>query len=300
MSRLWFRALYFAQATVRGLRATPVVSGVAIVTIGVSLVLVGAAALVLANMERLIEEFGEEFHVTVWLADGVSDERRAELARDVAGLEGVAEVRVVSEEEALERFRHGVGRGAALLEGLKENPLPASLELVLAPGHRSAAGIAAMAERVRGLEGVADLGAGADWVESYLRAISLVRGVGWGLGAVVALASLLIVANTIRLAIYARRDELEILSLVGATRTLVYTPFLLEGAVEGAAGGGLALALLFGLFHLVLRSFDLGLELLVGAAPGFFTPVQALSLVGAGAALGLLGSAAALSGSFRP
>jgi len=188
----------------------------------------------------------------------------------------------------------------ALLDGLDINPLPASLEISLRDDRRSAEGMEAVANAIEGLAGVESLSSGRDWVEGYLRAVALVRGVGVGLGIILALATLLIVANTIRLGVFARRDELEILSLVGASRPFVQTPFLLEGLVQGAAGGAIALGLLYALFRLVLPGFEFGLELLVGTAPRFFSLGEALILVAGGAGLGLFGSAAALSGGWRP
>ena len=141
---------------------------------------------------------------------------------------------------------------------------------------------------------------GQDWVEGYLRAVALVRGLAVGLGVILMLATLLIVANTIRLAVVARVDELEILALVGASRGFVSVPFLLEGLLQGVAGGLLALALLFGLFHLVLPGFAFGLELLLGGAvPVFFDSGQAMALVGGGALLGCVGSGTALLGGLR-
>lgn len=300
MTRLLARSLYFARTAVSGLRQSPVTSVVAVVTIGVSLVLVGAFALLLSNMEEILSELGDELQVTAYLEGGLSEADRSDLAQRVRSLPGVEQVRVVSEAQALERFGRGVGRGAALLEGLGENPLPASFEVVLASQHRSADGLAVVGAALEALPGIDDVASGADWVEGYLRVIALVRAVGWGLGLVVGLATLLIIANTIRLAVYARRDELQILSLVGASRSFVNTPFLLEGVLEGAVGGVVALALLYGAFRLVLPGFEFGLELVLGTAPVFFSLGEAAALVGAGAGLGFFGSAAAVSGGWRP
>ena len=128
----------------------------------------------------------------------------------------------------------------------------------------------------------------------------LTKRLGLGLGAILLLATLLIVANTIRLGVVARADELEILALVGASRGFVSVPFLLEGLLQGVAGGVLALLLLFGLFQLVLPGFAFGLELLLGGAvPEFFSASQALALVVGGALLGGIGSGTALLGGLR-
>jgi cell division transport system permease protein len=291
---------YFLRTARRGIAASPVTSGVAVATIGVSLVLVGAFALLLRNMEELLERFAGDLQVTAYLEAGLSDAARRELGARARRLKGVADVRLVSEEEAFERFRGGVGRGAAFLEGLEENPLPASLEVRLLPESRSVAGMRRVVDSLAGTPGVEDISSGQEWVEGYLRAVSVIRGLGLGLGAILVVATLLIVANTIRLAVLARQDELEILSLVGASRSFVSTPFLLEGVLQGAVGGALALLLLLGLFHLALPGFEAGLELLLGGvAPRFFSAGEAAWLVAGGAGLGLVGSAAALA-SGRP
>ena len=142
---------------------------------------------------------------------------------------------------------------------------------------------------------MAEVGGGNEWIVGYAQAGGLIRGVAVAIGLVLALATLLIVANTIRLSIYARRDEIDILRLVGASRTYVAAPFLLEGLLEGVAGGLLGLGLLWlgwrGLSPL-LRG---GLTLLIGdTEPQFLGAAGASWLVAAGGLLGVLGSAAAL------
>jgi len=299
MTRTTYKWLLFVRTAIRGIVSSPVTSGIAVVTIGVTLVLVGAFALLLRNMEELLGQFGDDLRVTAYLESEVSGEALRALKDRVLAIPGVEDVEVLSQDEALERFRASVGSGSALLDGLDINPLPASLEISLSDDRRSAEGMEAVANVIEGLAGVESLSSGRDWVEGYLRAVALVRAVGVGLGIILALATLLIVSNTIRLGVLARRDELEILSLVGASRPFVQTPFLLEGVVQGAAGGAIALGLLYALFRFALPGFEFGLELLVGTAPRFFSSGEALIVVAGGAGLGLFGSAAALSGGWR-
>jgi cell division transport system permease protein len=295
----FYQTLYFIRTAFRGLWATRVTSGVAAATIGIVLVLVGAFLLLVYNMEDLLDKFGDDLRVTAYLEADLSIDAQRDLAVRVAALPGVAEVSRVSPEQALERFRTSVGSGVQLLEGLDANPLPASLEIVLTPDRRSAGGLAAVAESIEGFAGIDDLSSGRDWVEGYLRAVSLVRTIGLGLGVILGLATLLIVANTIRLGIISRSDELEILALVGASRGFVRVPFLLEGALQGGAGGAIALAILFALFELALPGLESGLEMVVGFAPRFFSTVESAMVVGGGAALGLIGSASAVTGGLR-
>ncbi len=300
MTRAAYKCLFFVRTAIRGIASSPVTSGISVVTIGVTLVLVGAFALLLQNMEELLDQFGDDLRVTAYLESGLSGEALRALEDRVREIPGVEDVEAVSQDQALERFRASVGSGSTLLDGLEVNPLPASLEISLSDDRRSAEGMEAVANAIEGLAGVESLSSGRDWVEGYLRAVALVRGVGVGLGIILAFATLLIVANTIRLGIFARRDELEILSLVGASRAFVQTPFLIEGLLQGAAGGAIALGLLYALFRLVLPGFEFGLELLLGTAPSFFSSGEALILVAGGAGLGLFGSATALAGGLRP
>jgi cell division transport system permease protein len=289
-------AVVLVRTALRGLQTSALTTGVAVATIAVALVLVGAFALLVGNMQGFLARTSEELQVVAYLEAGVGPAERQELAERARTIEGVQEVVVVSPEEALERFERSLG-GGALLEGLEENPLPASLEIRLAPERRTPEGLAIVAGALDGLPGVDDLTQGEDWIEGYSRALVLARSGAVGLGGVLVLAALLIVANTIRLAVHAREDELEILSLVGASRTFVRVPFLLEGTLQGAAGGLVALGLLYVAFLVLLPEVEYGLELFLGQSQlRFFAGGEAAGLVTGGAALGMTGSAVALVG----
>jgi len=284
------------RSAVRGMQGSPVTSAITVATIATALVLVGAFALLVSNMQGLMERFGEDLRVTVYLESGLSAEEQQTLADRVITIEGVGGVRLIDEAAALERFRSTAG-GAALLEGLEGNPLPASLDIALATENRTPEGLEILRAALTGLPGVDEVAHGQDWVDGYARASSLVRTAGYVLGTVLCLATLLIVSNTIRLGVYAREDELDILDLVGASRTFVRVPFLLEGTLLGAGGGGVALVLLYASFHVLVPQIQYGLVFFLGStAPHFFEWGDVFRLLVAGAGLGMLGSAAALMG----
>lgn len=285
----------FANA-LRGLRQASATSLLAVLTIAVVLVLVGSASLLVENMSGILDDFGAELQLTAYLEDGLSEDDLSSLGERVAAAPGVAGVELVTKAAALERFERIAG-GSELLEGLEENPLPASFEIDLRPEARTPAALSALREALDGLPGIAELAHGEEWIEGYTRAIALIRGGALGISLVLGLAALLIVANTIRLAFYARRDELDILGLVGASRTFVRIPFLLEGILQGVLGGALALALVYVAFELASPRLRFGLEMLVGRAElSFFTPAECAALVAAGAGLGLIGAMLALTG----
>jgi cell division transport system permease protein len=281
--------------TLAGLRGSPVTSAIAALTIGICLLLVGAFALLVANMESILARFGEELHVVAYLEPGLAQQRLDALMQRALALPGVETVEYVSAEEAALRFRAAQPDRAVLLDGLEESPLPASLELRLAAAERSAEPVRAVSDALAALPGVAEIGTGNEWIEGYAQAVALIRGIGLAIGAVLGIATLLIVANTIRLSILARRDEIDILRLVGASRTYVAAPFLLEGLIEGVAGGLIGLVLLWVGWSGLAPMLRGGLTLLIGdTTPVFLSMNGAIWLIAAGAALGLGGSAAAL------
>lgn len=299
MKRVLVILMILGRSAIQGLRGATVTAAIAVVTIGIALFLVGAFGLTVVNMEGLLDRFGQSLSVTAYLEDEVEDEDAVEIAERVATIEGVSRVAVVGRGEALERFRDIAG-GAALLEGLEDNPLPASLEITLADASRTPEGLRILAGALDGLPGIDEVAHGSEWIEGYARATSLVRVSGYALGTVLCLATLLIVANTIRLGVYAREDELEILALVGASRTFVRTPFLMEGTLQGAIGGVLAALMLWLAFAVLVPQLEYGLTFLLGnAVPRFFSAGEVVALVCGGAALGLFGSMAALFGGRR-
>jgi len=299
MTSLW-RAIYFVRTATDGLRSSPVTTAVAVGTIATTLVVMGVFGLALKQMSGIVDRVGEDLTVSAYLASSVDDAAARALATRVATVEGVASVELVTREEALRRFRGVAGDRAGLLDGLVENPLPASLEISLASEERHQEGIERLVEAIRGLPGITEIEHGQEWVGTYERVLAGLRAVSMGLGAVFALAALLIVSNTIRLAIHARRDEVEILALVGASRGFIGTPFLLEGALQGAAGSLLALGVLYLGFRVVVAVAGSGLAFLIGHTdPVFFDAPEAIAFVLAGATLGGVGSLSALGSAWR-
>jgi len=284
------------RSALRGLGSAAGTAVLAVATIAIALFLVGAFALTVVNMEGMLDRFGRELQVTAYLDQAVDETAAVAIAERIATIEGVASVSVVGRAEALERFREIAG-GAALLDGLEENPLPASIEIALLPASRTPEGIRILADALDGLPGIDEVAHGSDWIDGYARVTSLVRVSGYALGLVLCIATLLIVGSTIRLGVYAREDELEILSLVGASRTFVRTPFLIEGTLQGAMGGLCAAGLLWIAFLVLVPQLEYGLAFLLGnAVPRFFHIDEIAWLVTGGAGLGLSGSIAAMLG----
>ncbi len=294
MNRVGTVIFLLIRTAFRGMRSSGATSIAAVVTIAVTLVLVGAFALLVGNMSGMLDRIGQDLQVTAYLEPEIEMDEARLIAARVATVEGVHRVSLVSPEEAMARFEKTAG-AAAMLEGLDSNPLPTSIEISLLPEHRTEQGVRVVEQALEGLPGIEQVAKGQEWIGGYTRAASLVSFLAVGLGAVLAISALMIVANTIRLALYSRSDELEILSLVGASRTFIRVPFLLEGTLQGLAGGVLAVVLLYIAFELFAPQIQFGLSFFLGSAkPRFFELSELLSLVFGGATLGAIGSAAAL------
>jgi cell division protein FtsX len=278
-----------------GARRNPLIQMVAIGTIALSLVLVGVVALVSQNVGRLASSWGGDVQMTVYLEDGTSGERGQQIASALGKLPGVEHVRNVDSRQAYDRLRRSLGGRAALLDGVEETFLPASIEVALKPGVADVIRAHPAFERLRHAPGVEDVELNGDWVTRLRTVEKLLRDAGLAAGFLVLCACLYIVGSTIRLGVFARRDEIEILKLVGATPGFVKGPFLVEGALQGALGTGLAVSLLYALYLLAQPRVESALSGLLAAVPlSFFAPLQIGAAIACGALLGMVGSAIAL------
>jgi cell division transport system permease protein len=286
------------RALIAGLlsiRRAPLAQVVAIGTIAVALLLVCLVRLIGENVTRIAAGWGRGVHMTVYLEDGLSPTRARQIADHVARIPEVERVEQVEPKQAWARLQKSLGDKGDLLDGVEESMLPASIEVTLRPGVAPLARTLPWYERLRHTAGVEDIELMGDWVERVAAIERLLRAAGLALGLLVGLACLYIVASTIRLAVFARRDEIEILKLVGATDGFVKAPFLVEGTMQGLAGAALALALVYAVFRSTAPWIEQTLGAGLCASPlAFLRPLEVTVALLGGALLGLGGSAVAV------
>jgi cell division transport system permease protein len=264
-------------------------------TIAVALFVLGAFLIATSNLERLGREWSNSAQMSVYLADGVTGAERAVIERTLAPGDIVASVQYVSKADALARFKKTFSDLTSTIDGLGENPLPASFEVQLQGGANAA--VELLVAELRQLPGVADVRYDREWLARLVVAIDGIRLVGGVLGVLLTLAAALTVANVVRLALYARRDELEIMGLVGAPRAYVQGPFVMEGTLQGGLGAVVALAAL-GVVFLALRGrYLVPLASAINLSAVRFLPVElCLLIVVGGMMVGCVGGlVAALS-----
>lgn len=258
--------------------------------IGISLALPAAFYLVLLNVQQVTAGWGGTARISLFMKLEVPEERVRALAEELAQHPQIEDVRYMGREEALAEFQRKSGLGEAL-QYLDENPLPAML--LLQPRLDRMSGSAGE-ELIAQLRGIAEVDAAEfdrQWVQRLFGLLQIFQRAVVILATLLAVAVLLIVGNTIRLAIYNRRDEIEINRLFGATNTFIRRPFLYSGVMHGLGGALLALVLVNGAIWMLdgpvsrLAALYLSPFSLSGLRGR-----EALYLLGAGALLGLAGS----------
>ena len=266
-------------------------------TIAVALFVLGLFLLVTSSLERLGLEWSRTAEMSVYLRDEATPDERSAVERLVAPGGLVAGHEYVSKAEALRRFRETFADLAVAAEALEGNPMPASYEVRLHADAGAQAPVEALAARLRQSPGVADVRYDREWLDRLLAVVSVIRGAGLALGALLTVAAALTVANVVRLALYARRDEIEIMQLVGAPQAYIRGPFVMEGVLQGGIGAMVALASLALLFLAVRERYLVPLAATVNLSSVGFLPLElcALLLVG-GMAVGCLGGLVASSG----
>jgi cell division transport system permease protein len=260
-------------------RRAPLLSALGILTISFSLFAFGLFGLVAHNIRGTLAHVEERVEIRAFVVDGTPVEALATAMGDVGGFPEVAQVGLVTSEEALARARRELGEFRDVFDAAF---LPASIEVRLKPGYRDPATVRAVAARIETYPFVDDVRYGEDWVQKLHTIRNIATATGLVLGVAFAAVSVIIIGATIRMAVLARSREISIMRLVGATDGFVRRPFLLEGFVKGVLGGVVALLMTWAA-HAVISRYLVRTE--------FFDTEIALAGLGFGALIGLLGSA---------
>ena len=219
-------------------------SVLSILTITIALFVLGLFLLLSANLERTVSEWSRSAEFSVYLRDEATPVERGAVERALRADASIAGVDVVTKEAALARFRRDFPELAPATAGAPDNPFPASFEVRLGSSAVNASALETLATRLRTMPGVADVRYDRQWLDRFASLIVFIRWAGLSLAAVLVLAAGLTVTNVVRLALYARRDEVEIMELVGAPMSYIRGPFVCEGVIQGGSGAILALVLL--------------------------------------------------------
>ncbi len=278
---------YLVGEALDGVRRNGVMSLASVSTVAISLLILSVFAIFGFNLQHLARSVESQVEVAAFLDERFDRANRDALMERVRALPGVAEARYVTREEALERLKRQFGDQKELLAAVEEdNPLRDSVEVRVPDPQR----VEAVAAALKGLPGVSKVVYQRETVRRLYRITTALRAVGVFLAVLVGLATLLIISNTIRVSVFARRREIAIMKLVGATDAFVRWPFVLEGALLGLLGALVAAAVAWAGYAWLAAQVAATLPFIPVLPPDPFAWNLARALLLIGALVGAAGS----------
>lgn len=259
-------------------------------TIAIAFFLFASFLLLPLNFTSFVEAWGEKVQIILYLTDGVKQERIVQITGELQREEGIKEVRYISQHQARESFKQDLAGYGGVLEGVEEEIFPASFEITLQERFRTPERIRALATRLENIKEVDEVQYGGMWLERFSLFLYTLKWGAWILGGIMVVIIVSVTANTVRLTLYNKKGEIEILKLIGATDAFVRLPFYLEGGLQGLLGAGGAVLVLFVLFHFFSLKVSPYVNLFFGQLRLHFLPPNLIAwIVGVGVISGLLG-----------
>jgi cell division transport system permease protein len=276
---------YALREALQAFKRAPMLTLLSAMMIALSLLVIGLFGLVTSNIQSGLRQLESRVEVVAFLRDNADYNAVRIAQQDIDKLPEVRETRYISRAQALEIAKKELPEFRTIFAGLDRNPLPASLEIALHPGQRGPEVVKRVADRVATYPFVEQVSYGQDWLGTVYLLRRVAAAASMVLGIAFALVAALIIGTAVRMAIFARRDEILIMRLVGATDAFVRRPFLIEGLFTGLVGGILAIVATYVIYNVLTPEFFV-MEWLPDA--------WVLAILAAGAVLGSLASAIAV------
>lgn len=282
---------YFIKEAVSSLRHNGLMSIASVSTVALSLLILGMFLVMVLNLNHMASTLETQVQITVYMEDGMSERDMREVGTRITKLNGVTQVMFVDKEEALVKFKERLGEQQGLLTALGEtNPLPNSFEVKVDKPEF----VRPVAQAIGQLTGVETAKYGQEVIEQLFSLTKIIRIFGLVLIVFLALAALFIIANTIRITVFARRKEIGIMKYVGATDWFIRLPFMIEGMILGFGGALCAVLILSQTYSTITEKVYESLAFLPLIPKNPFLMHISIVLLVVGTAIGALGSTISL------
>ncbi|MBI5058144.1 MAG: ABC transporter permease [Nitrospirae bacterium] len=259
--------IFALQTALRSLWHEKWINLLTVLSISIGLLILSAFMTITLNIDFVLKRWSRDFGLVVYMKDGLSKESEDALKNIFEKDPDVEAIKYIPKEQALQELRLALGPNSSILEGFENNPLPSSFELSLKREALKPELVERKAEQIKQMNGVEDVEYGEKWLSS-LNTLSGVLKIGsLFLGSAVFIAIVFVTYSTIKIFFYRRKDEIETLKLLGATRSFIRLPFLLEGLLIGVLGGAASSLVLYGLYAFVIHK-----------APDYLPSVSAIML----------------------
>ncbi|HCL90457.1 MAG TPA: ABC transporter permease [Candidatus Atribacteria bacterium] len=276
---------YFREALLSFKRST-LMSMATILSITTILIIVGVFLLISTNSSLFLKNIESQLEIIVYLEDNISQAEINNLKSNIASIDGIKEVKFVSKEEAYQRLLKDLGEQKDILSAIEKNPLPSSLEIQV----KDPKVIEQIANRITEFKKVEEVEYGREIAEKLLNFTYVFRRAGMLVLALLVFASILIISNIIKITVYARRNEIEIMSLSGATSWFIKWPFIIEGFLQGFISSLFSIIILYNFYIFAVDKVH-------QAIPFLPLVVDNMDLLPIGIAIVLLGSLVGILGS---
>jgi cell division transport system permease protein len=282
---------YTIRAAIAGMWREKWVNALCALTIATGLLLMALSYTFTYNVGLATRRLPDRFSVSVFLEDGLSADALDGIMKSTRRSPAVKAVRYISKDEALAELRTTMSGADYILEGLEENPLPASLEIKLKEGAVTWASVEGLASELNGIKGISEVQYGKKFLSALQSLKKNSEAVAVVLISVLSAGVVFVCYSTVKLLFYRKKDEIETLKFLGATRWFIRAPFLIEGGIIGLASGMAALAAAVSLRLLVydrLAEYMPVLKVLsIPAGLVLYMPLAGLLIGVAGAALAI-------------
>jgi cell division transport system permease protein len=259
--------------------------------IAISMLIFSAFTLVAFNLTSFLRIWEDKIEVIAYLKKQTSLKEVEGLLKDTRRIEGIEAVKYISPFDAMAFMESKLGRQKNLLEGIQSGILPASFEIQLKKEYRNSVEIKKVVYQLKRFPQFEEIQYGQEWVETFSSLVHVLRLTQWVLGGLILIAMVFIISNTIQLTISSRRDEIEIMHIVGATPAFIQIPFYIEGLLQGLIGAGLAVLILFLLHQILFLNLPTSIQSWLARFPLLFLPVETIvRILAGGMILGFFGS----------
>jgi cell division transport system permease protein len=234
---------YFREALL-SFRRSALMTTATILSITTILIIVGVFLLISINSSLFLINLESQLEIVVYLEDNISKAELNNLKSNITAIDGIKEVKFVSKEEAYQRLLKNLGEQKDILSAIEKNPLPASFEIQV----KDPEVIEQIANRIAEFKKVEEIEYGQEIAEKLLNFTYIFRRAGMLVLALLVFASILIISNIIKITVYARRNEIEIMSLAGATSWFIKWPFIIEGFLQGFISAIFSIIILYNFY----------------------------------------------------
>lgn len=274
---------YIVREGFSGFKRAKLSMTVSIITICIALILLSIFAIVTSNANRLIDSIRNRVELEVFLEEPVAQPMIDSIRVQIQQVRGIDTLRFVSKEEAARVFKQEFGE--EITSVLNFNPLPPSFKISIKNEYRTAEQVETISKRITAIPGIGDVIYRKNLLEFLDQRTKTVFLITFSLGLIISLSAVMLVSNTIRLAIYSKRAIIETMKLVGATRRFIRTPFIIEGVVQGFIGGVVASGIVFGMVFIAQKQLTTELADILIVDPKLYGFIVVVGIF-----LGMIGS----------